>query len=98
MRGKPKWKYTEMARRFARAHLPASAWTDKDIKALADLLGHVRTRAYGNGFNDGYGAGHEDQMRMRVQDAMEREAGRRAPRTCSSGPVSWLLWPRKMRR
>jgi len=68
-----KWKYTDMARRFARGHLPATAWTDKDIKALADLLGIVRMRSYGDGFNEGYAAGHEDQMKMRVQDAMERQ-------------------------
>lgn len=67
------WKFADIARRFARGHLPASAWSDKDIYALADLLSGVRMRAYGQGFNDGYQQGHDDQMKMRVQDAMERK-------------------------
>jgi hypothetical protein len=67
-----KWKYIDMARRFARGHLPAADWTDKDVKALAALLRIVRVRAYGDGFNKGYEAGHEDQMKMRVQDQLER--------------------------
>lgn len=36
--------------------------------ALAGSLERVRERAY----SDGYSAGHEDQMRMRVLDEMER--------------------------
>jgi flagellar biosynthesis/type III secretory pathway protein FliH len=75
-----KWKFTDMARRYARGHLSASAWTDKDIKALADMLGVVRMRAYrdgfnqgyADGFNQGYAAGHEEQMKMRVQDELDK--------------------------
>ena len=52
---KNKMKYTDMARRFGRGHLPARVWTDKDIKALADLLRTTRVKGYADGFK----AGHE---------------------------------------
>jgi len=71
---KRKVNYMDTARRYGRSHLPASAWSDKDIKALADLLRTIAVRSYGDGFNAGYASGHEEQMKMRIADANERAA------------------------
>lgn len=57
------------ARIWMRSHFPG-----ENYQRLAALLRVVATRAYGRGFNDGYSAGHEDQMRARILDAQEREA------------------------
>lgn len=77
-KGKKRPKWAEVAKRFARGHLPASAWTAKDIKALAALLGLTAMRSYGDGFNKGYQQGHDDQMKFRVAEALEK-APRRTP-------------------
>jgi hypothetical protein len=51
-------KFIDIARRFARKHLPAAAWNDSDIKALASLLRMTKIQAYAQGFNEGYPAGY----------------------------------------
>lgn len=45
--------WADKARAYARAHMPARSWRDKDIKALADLLRITHVKAYGDGFNEG---------------------------------------------
>ena len=75
MAERPKDNYKSMARRLGRNHFPASAWTDRDIKALADLLRSAKLKGFGEGFNAGYSKGSDDQMAMRILDAKERKHG-----------------------
>lgn len=61
----------------ANKYLPAPFDVADEVSDFRAALARDRAaeydKGYDTGFTKGYAEGHEDQMRMRVQDAMERK-------------------------